>query len=88
MIKLGKYHVCFLDLVTDEKTGKLAGTKIWNHVANIILSKAMLTNSITWELMLAYGAIVGGSHVAIMFLKYKYRDGGANVAGSKNPSDS
>lgn len=74
MIEIGKYKVCMLDLVTDGKTGRLAGHKIWNHIANIILSKAVLTTTITWELLAAYGAIVGGSHVAVMFLKYKYRD--------------
>jgi len=76
MIHLGKYRVCVLDLVTDGRTGKLDGSKIWNHVAFIILSKAMLTaETMTWELMAAYGSIVGGSRVAIAFLKYKYRDG-------------
>lgn len=74
MIEIGKYKVCLLDLVTDEKTGRLAASKIWSHIANIILSKAILTATITWELLAAYGAVVGGSHVAIMFLKYKYRD--------------
>lgn len=76
MISLGRYKVCVLDLVTDNKTGKLDGSKIWNHIAFIILSKAMLTvQQMTWELIAAYGAVVGGSRVAIAFMKYKYRDG-------------
>ncbi len=74
MIQVGKYKLCVLDLITDDKTGKLSGTKIWNNIANIILSKAVLTATVTWELLAAYGAVVGGSHVATMFIKYRYRD--------------
>jgi len=86
MISFGKYKVCVLDLITDNKTGKLDGSKIWNHIAFIILSKAMLTaETLTWELMAAYGSIVGGSRVAIAFIKYKY--GGTNE-NSKSSSES
>jgi hypothetical protein len=87
VINLGGYHVCILDLFTDDKTGKLAGTKIWNNIANIILSKAMLTNTITWELMAAYGAVVGGSHVATTFIKYKYGGGNANTDDDSTVSE-
>lgn len=77
MISFGRYKVCIFDLITDGRTGKLDGSKIWNHVAFIILSKAMLTvDEMTWELIAAYGAVVGGSRVAIAFMKYKYRDAG------------
>lgn len=74
MITLGRYKICFLDLITDDKTGKLSSSKIWNHVCNVILCKAVLTTPITWELITALGAIVGGSNVAVLFLKYKYRN--------------
>lgn len=84
MLTIGKYRICILDLVCDDRTGKLSSTKIWNHVCNAILCKAILTTPVTWELMTAFGAIVGGSHVATLFLKYKYRDGGGNA----NKSDS
>jgi hypothetical protein len=74
MVVFGKYRVCLFDLITDGKTGKLDGNKIWQHVCYIILSKAMLTTPPTWELIAAYGSVVGGSRVAMAFLKYKYRD--------------
>lgn len=80
MIKLGRYHICMLDLITDTKTGKLDSSKIWKHVAFIIMSKVMLTNDVTWDLMLAYGGVVGSSQVAIMLIKYKYGDKNDSVA--------
>lgn len=74
-LKLGNYDVCALDLVCDHQTGKLSTVKIWSHVANAIMSKVMLTQqSVSWDLMAAYGAIVGGSYVAMYFFKWKYRD--------------
>lgn len=84
MLKFGTYNVCVLDLVADKTTGKLDSAKIWKHIAFIIMSQAMLTNTVTWDLMLAYGSVVGGSQVAIMLIKYKY--GGANVSDSKHES--
>jgi len=67
MIKLG-----ILDLVTDSN-GKLSATKLWLHIANIVMSKTMLDSKIVdWELLAAYGSIVGGSYVATVFLKRKY----------------
>jgi len=35
MITLGNYNVCLLDLITDQKSGKLSTTKIWMHVATV-----------------------------------------------------
>lgn len=78
-MKISKYDVCLLDLVTDSNTGKLSTTKLWMHVANVIMSKIMLTQPLVdWELLTAYGAIVGGSYIASMLVKYRY--GGQNVA--------
>lgn len=75
MITLGKYHICILDLLTDSKTGKLSSSKVWQHIANSIMSYAFVTHlSPDWELFVAYGGIVGASHVAIHFLKWRYRD--------------
>lgn len=72
VIKIGQYQVCFLDLFTDA-SGKLSAAKFWFHVANVIMSKVMLTQGeVGWELLLAYGAVVGGSHVATLWLKSKY----------------
>lgn len=74
MLKIGRYNICVLDLLVDAKTGKLSSSKIWMHVCYGILSYTMMSNPLTWELLTAYGAIVGGNHVAIHFLKWKYRD--------------
>lgn len=73
MIKFGKYNLCFFDLITDKKDGTLDSSKIWQHVSNGILCFAVLkAEAVTWELMLALGAVVGGSHVGIQWLKKKY----------------
>lgn len=73
MIKLGKYDFCFFDLIFDTRTGKVSSTKVWFHVANIIMSRVMLTQeNVGWELMAAYGSIVGGSYVGAMLMKRKY----------------
>jgi len=72
MLKFGKYQFCFFDLLVDAN-GKISAAKCWFHVANIIMSKIMLTQTdIEWELLLAYGSVVGGSHVATLWLKSKY----------------
>lgn len=72
MIKIGRYQLCFFDLLVDS-AGKLSASKIWFHVANIIMSKVMLTQqNVSWELLAAYGAVCGGSHIASLWLKSKY----------------
>lgn len=72
MITIGKYQICILDLFTDS-TGKLSASKCWLHVANVIMSKVMLTQAnVDWELLSAFGSIVGGSHIAGVWLKLKY----------------
>lgn len=83
MIRIKQYKICFLDLITDEKTGKLSSSKIWMNICNAILCKSILSNPITWELMCSFGAIVGGSHVATLFLKYRYRD--VNISNDSEP---
>lgn len=72
MINFQGYHVCVLDFVTGEN-GKFSSTQLWFHIANIIMSKVMLTQvSVDWELLAAYGAVVGGSHAAVLFMRLKY----------------
>ena len=72
MIRIGKYELCVLDLFTDAQ-GKLSASKIWFHVANAIMTKIMLTQTgVGWELLLAYGSVVGGSHLGTLWLKQKY----------------
>ena len=75
-----------LDLITDEKTGKLSTTKIWMHVANATMTHVMYRQeAITWELMAAYGAIVGGSYVGGKFLRMRY---GNEYSSTKLETDS
>jgi len=84
MIKIGKYELCFLDYFVDSQ-GKLSATKFWFHVGNIILSKAILEKSdLGWEDILSYGAIVGGSHVAVALLKLKFGGGNASIDDTNN----
>lgn len=88
--KLKSYDICILDLLCDHKTGKLSTVKIWAHIANLIMSKAFLTkaaskNSFEWLDLAAYGAIVGGSYVAVQFLKWKFRDASPVAAQGDRP---
>lgn len=72
-MKIGSYNVCLLDLFTDESNGRLSATKLWLHAANVIMSRVMLQqHDVGWELLAAYGAVVGGSHIATLFMKWKY----------------
>jgi hypothetical protein len=79
MIKFGRYNLCFFDLVTDRKDGKLDGAKIWQHISNGIICWAVLSaKDITWELITALGAVVGGSYVGTQWLKKKYDSTGGD----------
>lgn len=71
-VKFVGLDICPLELITGDN-GKLSTTKIWMNLANIILSyKVILMDSITWDIMTVYGAIVGGSYVAAKFISMKY----------------
>jgi hypothetical protein len=83
VLKIGKYSVCVLDLLTDSRTGRLSASKVWLHIANGIMSHVMLTHdAVDWELMTAFGGIVGGSYVAILFFKLRWGNTGADFHGS------
>lgn len=79
MISIQGYNVCILDLVTDSATGKLSSMKIWDHIGKGVMTWIILFNqpidkpTDVW-LYVAFGAIVTGSHVATLFLKWKFRD--------------
>jgi hypothetical protein len=82
MIKIGKYSICILDLLTDSRTGRLSASKLWLHIANGIMSYIMLhSDSVDWELMAVYGSVVGGSYVAVLFFKLRYASGGNSFGG-------
>lgn len=72
MIKLGKYELCVLDLITD-KNNKISSTHIWYHIANIIESYRILHYSNVDGLeVLFYLVIVGGSKIAMEVIKLKF----------------
>jgi len=71
-VKIFNFEICPLELFTGDN-GKLSTSKIWLNVANVIMSyKVILMDSIEWEIMATYGAIVGGSYVAAKFISMKY----------------
>ena len=73
MIKLGKYELCVLDLITDSRSGKLSASKIWLHIANGTSTYVIATQmEQDWLMLAVYNAIVGGSYVAIQFFKWRY----------------
>jgi len=88
MIKIGKYSVCVLDLVTDSRTGRLSASKLWLHIANSIMSYIMLkSESVDWILMTAFGGIVGGSYVAVQLIKSIYAPRGIGSGGMDYSGD-
>lgn len=64
------------DLISDEKTGRTSSTKFWANVANLVMTYIMVKQAETvgWELLAAYGGIVGGSQIATYFIKLRYRN--------------
>jgi len=89
-LKLGKYNVCVLDLLTDSRTGRLSASKLWLHIANSIMSYIMLhSETVDWELLAVYGSVVGGSYVAVLFFKLRYSGATLpNSGGSEYVPDS
>lgn len=60
-------------LVIDEKTGCVSTTRIWMHIAYAALTWALIKQeTLSWELMAAYGAIVAGNYSAGQFMKWRY----------------
>lgn len=83
-IKVFGLDICPFELLTGDN-GKLSTTKIWQNIANAIMSWIMYMlrpEKITWEyvaLFLAYGAIVGGSYLAAKFFDMKFSGGQPDV---------
>jgi hypothetical protein len=64
-------------LWTSSSTGKASSSKIWTHIAYAVATYIILTmQTVTWEILLVYMAIVGGSEIAKRLLTIKY--GGQN----------
>lgn len=75
MIKIGKYEVCILDILTEEaKDGmrKLSSHQVWQHIGFSAITYQFLNTTLTVELLVGYGLIVAGSKVANTWLKLKY----------------
>jgi len=76
MFKIGKYEICFLDLITNSRTGKLDSSKIGSIAGQVIVSHAFLNiaNPDEWQFA-AYGSIMGGTY---LFRRWMDARGGKN----------
>lgn len=64
------------DLVRSQATGRVSATKLWLHIANIVMTICILRqDEVSWELMAVYAACVGGSYVGSKFVGMKYGPG-------------
>ena len=64
-------------LWTNSATGKSSSSKIWTNIAYAVATYIVLTmQTVTWEILLVYMAVVGGSEIAKRVLTLKY--GGQN----------
>ena len=81
MIRLGKYHLCVLDLVTDN--GLLSSTKIWRHVGYSVITYKffnLIDPDVEW--MVAYASIIVFDAGFMAYLKRRYP-----VADEEPPED-
>jgi hypothetical protein len=64
MLKIGRYNVCVLDLITESRTGKLSSVKIGSVAGQVFLTyKFCQIDNPTPEQMACYGAIMGGTYL-------------------------
>lgn len=65
-------------LWTSSTTGNSSASKIWTNIAYAVATYIVLTmQNVTWEVLLVYMAIVGGSEVASKLIALRYGGGGA-----------
>ena len=58
--------------------GHPSTSKLWKHIAYAVATYIVLTmQNVTWEVLLVYMAIVGGSEVASKLIALRYGGGGA-----------
>ena len=57
-----------------DPTGAFSASKMWTQIAYAVATVIMIANAnnMTWELMLAYLAVVGSSEVAKKYLTMRY----------------
>lgn len=70
-VKIFGLDLCPLELFTGDN-GKLSSNKLWINICYGILSYKMMMTELSWDLMTAYGSIVGGSYIAAKFVSMKY----------------
>ena len=64
-------------LWTSSTSGQSSASKIWTNIAYAVATYIVLTmQNVTWEILLVYMAVVGGSEIAKRVLTLKY--GGQN----------
>lgn len=67
-----KHEKMILDLITDHKTGKLSSSKVWLNIGCAALTFCLIRQAaITYDIILAYGGIVVGNNVAVLWIKGK-----------------
>lgn len=63
-------------LWTSSTTGQTSTSKLWTHVAYAVATYIVVTmQNVTWEILLVYMAVVGGSEIAKRVLTLKYGGG-------------
>lgn len=62
-------------LFIDSHTGKASSSKLWTHIAYSVATYIVLTtahDANSWEMLLVYMAVVGGSEIAKKILTVRY----------------
>lgn len=64
-----------LELITEDRTGKLSSTSLWFNMGNLALTAVFVhsfwTGGVTWEIIVAYGSVVCGSKLGHKWLSAK-----------------
>lgn len=73
-----------LSLIRDQ-TGRLSSSKLWTNIAYGVSTYVVIqrTDNLTWDFLLVYMAVVGGSEIAKKFLTMHY---GQKDSDSTNPT--
>ena len=60
-------------LFCDAKTGEFSTPKVWLNIGYLAMTIVFIRQTeLSWELLLAYGAVVTGNHTASLWLTRKY----------------
>ncbi len=64
------------DLIRDPKDGTASSTKLWTNIGFAVLSVAFLRHAwlhpLTFDLVMAYGAIVCANNIGVKWIAGKY----------------